>query len=151
MAETKTKQTDVPVEEFISRIEDPRKRADSHVLIDMMRKISGAEPEMWGPTIIGFGFCHYVYDSGREGDTALAAFSPRAAELSIYLAGHYPEIKDKHEALLAKLGKHRSGKSCLYVKRLEDVDIKVLEKLVKLSFDATVKRYPASVSKLSRA
>ena len=142
MAETKTKPTGVSVEEFIAKIEDPQKRADSHTLIDMMRKITGKPPKMWGPTIIGFDRYHYKYDSGHEGDSARAAFSPRSAELSIYLAGYLPEIADKHNALLAKLGKHRMGKGCLYVKRLENIDLKVLEQLVKLSYDASNARYP---------
>jgi hypothetical protein len=142
MVETKTKPTGVSVGEFLAKVEDPQKRADSAVLIEMMERITGEKPYMWGPSIIGFGKFHYKYDSGHEGDTCRAGFSPRKAEFSIYLSGYWPEVADKHNALLARLGKHRMGKGCLYVKRLSDVDVKVLEKLVKLSFDAVNKRYP---------
>jgi hypothetical protein len=128
MAETKTKPTNVAVEEFIAKVEDPQKRADSYVLIDMMRKITGEKPKMWGPSIVGFGSYHYKYASGHEGDSCIAAFSPRKAEFSIYLS---PVADERRDELLAKLGKHRMGKGCLYVKRLEGLDMKVLEQLVR--------------------
>jgi hypothetical protein len=142
MAATKTKFTGASVGEFLAKVEDPQKRADSAVLIEMMERITGEEPRMWGPTIIGFGRYHYKYDSGHEGESCRAAFSPRDAELSIYLSGYWKEIEERHNALLKKLGKHRTGKSCLYVKRLENVDLKVLEELVQLSYDAVNARYP---------
>ena len=139
MAETKTKPTEVSVNEYIAQIEDAQKRADSAVLIDMMQRITGEKPKMWGPSIIGFGSYHYKYASGHEGDTCVAGFSPRKAELSIYL---WSEAEPWREKLLAKLGKHRMGKSCLYVKRLEQIDLKVLEELVKQSLKVVRERYP---------
>lgn len=139
MAETKTKPTEVSVNEYIAQIEDAQKRADSAVLIDMMQRITGEKPKMWGPSIIGFGSYHYKYASGHEGDTCVAGFSPRKAELSIYL---WSEAEPWREKLLAKLGKHRMGKGCLYVKRLEQIDLKVLEELVKQSLKVVRERYP---------
>jgi hypothetical protein len=139
MAVTKTKPTDVSVGEFLAKVEDPGKRADSAVLIEMMEKITGEKPKMWGPSIVGFGRYHYKYDSGHEGEACLAAFSPRKAEFSIYL---WPEAEEWREKLLARLGKHRMGKGCLYVKRLDAIDLKVLEQLVQLSYDAARRRYP---------
>ena len=139
MAETKTKPTEVSVHEYIAQIEDAQKRADSAVLIDMMQRITGEKPKMWGPSIIGFGSYHYKYASGHEGDTCVAGFSPRKAELSIYL---WSEAEPWREKLLAKLGKHRMGKGCLYVKRLEQIDLKVLEELVKQSLKVVRERYP---------
>jgi hypothetical protein len=127
MAETKTRPTDVAVEEFIAKVDDPQKRADSHVLVEMMQRLTGDKPKMWGPTIIGFGSYHYKYASGHEGDACMAGFSPRKAEFSIYLS---PEPTEKRDALLARLGKHRMGKGCLYVKRLDGLDMNVLEQLV---------------------
>lgn len=144
VAEAKTKPTNAVVEEFIAQFEDPQKRADSQVLIELMQKVTGYSPKMWGPSIIGFGSYHYKYDSGREGDSCLAGFSPRQAEFSIYLNGTYaPGIGSKRDKLLERLGKHRMGKGCLYVKRLEGLDLTVLEQLVRLSYDATRERYPA--------
>jgi hypothetical protein len=139
MTDTKTGPTGASVGEFIAQVEDPQKRADSAVLIEMMARITGEKPKMWGPSIIGFGRYHYKYDSGHEGESCLAAFSPRKAEFSIYL---WPEAEGWREKLLNKLGKHRMGKGCLYVKKLENIDLRVLEQLVKLSFDAAKARYP---------
>lgn len=144
MAEAKTKPTGVDVDDFIAQLDDPAKRADSQRLIALMQKITGAPARMWGPSIIGFGSYHYTYASGHEGDSCLAGFSPRKAEFSIYLnGGYFPEMVEKRQALLAKLGKHHMGKGCLYVKKLENIDLKVLEQLVKLSYASLKKRYPA--------
>lgn len=144
MAETKTRPTGMSVGEFIAQVDDPRKRADSAVLIDMLERVTGEKAKMWGPSIVGFGRYHYKYDSGHEGDSCLAGFSPRKAEFSIYLnGGYFPEVQSKQEALLQKLGKHRMGKGCLYVKRLEGIDLKVLEQLIKLSLENLRARYPA--------
>ncbi|MEO6395700.1 MAG: DUF1801 domain-containing protein [Devosia sp.] len=140
MAETKTKPTSVAVHEYIAQIEDAQQRADSAVLLEMMRKITGEEPRMWGPSIVGFGTYHYKYASGHEGDSCIAGFSPRKAEFSIYL---WPEAQPWREELLAKLGKHRMGKGCLYVKRLENIDMEVLEQLVRRSVKVTHDRYSA--------
>src|SRR5262245_41691807 len=127
MAETKTKPTGVSVGEFLAHVEDAQKRADSTVLIEMMQRITGEKAKMWGPSIVGFGRYHYKYASGHEGDSCLAAFSPRKSEFSIYL---WPEAEPWREELLAKLGKHRMGKGCLYVKRLENIEFKVMEQIV---------------------
>ncbi|MBI4920725.1 MAG: DUF1801 domain-containing protein [Devosia nanyangense] len=144
MAEAKTGPTGVAVDEFLAQIEDPRKRADSQVLIELMQRVTGHPPKMWGSSIVGFGTYHYKYDSGHEGDSCLAGFSPRKAEFSIYLNGtHEPEIAARRDALLERLGQHRMGKGCLYVKWLEGLDMDVLEQLVRLSHAAVRERYPA--------
>jgi hypothetical protein len=132
VAEAKTKPTEIAVEEFIAKVEDPQKRADSHALVELMKKVTGKPPKMWGPTIIGFGTYHYKYASGHEGDSCVAGFSPRKAEFSIYLSA---EPDERRGELLGKLGKHRMGKGCLYVKRLEGLDMTVLEQLVRESAD----------------
>lgn len=134
-AENKTKPTDASVEDFLASVENDRRREDAHTVLEMMRRITGEKPEMWGPTMVGFGRYRYRYDSGREGDWFLTGFAPRKANLVLYIMGGFP----KHEALMKKLGKHKVGKSCLYLNRLEDVDLKVLEQLVKASA-AYVKR-----------
>jgi hypothetical protein len=142
MAENKTKPTDVSVTEFLTKVEDPQQRADSKVLVEMMTRITGRKPKMWGPTIVGFGQYHYTYLSGREGDAPLAGFSPRKAEFSIYLHSG-DEGRSERDSLLERLGKHRMGKGCLYVKRLAQVDLDVLEQLVRNSAEAAMAMYPA--------
>ena len=137
MAETKTKPTAVSVDDYIEAVDDERKRDDSRVLVKMMSKITGAKPKMWGPSIIGFGTYHYKYDSGHEGDAPLAAFSPRKAALTVYIMGGFAKYAD----LIAKLGKHKASKGCLYIKKLDDVDVKVLEELVKQSTAFVKKTY----------
>jgi hypothetical protein len=123
------------VEDFIAKIEPEQKRDDSRTLVDLMSRITGETPKLWG-TIVGFGRYHYKYDSGHEGDTCLAGFAPRKAALSIYLMGNgFPESMEKAEALLGRLGRHSMGKGCLYVKKLSDVDLGVLEQLVALSVE----------------
>lgn len=130
MAEIKTKPTEVSVDKFIKAVPDKQKQEDSYVLIDMMRKMTKDEPKMWGPSIIGFGTYHYKYASGHEGDMAMTGFSPRKDAISIYLMCGLPENKE----LFKKLGKHKMGKSCLYIKRLSDVDTKVLKQLITESY-----------------
>jgi hypothetical protein len=126
MPENKTKVTELSVPAFIAAISDPAKQADAKELVKIMQRATGEKPKMWGPSIIGFGTHHYVYESGREGDMPLAAFSPRKAATVLYgLAGS----KD-----LSKLGKYTAGKGCLYVKKLSDVDQTILESLVKAAF-----------------
>ena len=120
MADNKTKQTNSSVAAFIDAITDEGRRADAKALVKLMQKAAGEEPKMWGPSIIGFGSHHYVYDSGREGDMPLIAFSPRKAATVLYGLS-------SSEALMAKLGKHTRGKGCVYIKRLADVDQRVLE------------------------
>ncbi|MCY7379495.1 MAG: DUF1801 domain-containing protein [Gemmatimonadaceae bacterium] len=137
MADTRTKPTAVSVDEFIAKVEDARKRDDSRVLIKLMSHATGAKARMWGPTIVGFGTYHYKYDSGHEGDSCIAGFSPRKAAISIYLA-EFPE----RDALLAKLGKHTMGKACLYLKKLDDIDMDVLKQLVDTSITYVKRQYP---------
>lgn len=130
------------VKDFLAAVESDQKRADSRVLVELMSRVTGEKPRMWG-TIVGFGRYHYRYESGHEGDTCLVGFSPRKAAISIYLMGNYfPESKPRAEALLARLGKHTMGKGCLYVKKLSDVDPNVLEQLVVLSVEHLREHYP---------
>ena len=126
MAENKTKPTKASVAEFIDAIDDQTKRADAKALVKLMQSATGEKPKMWGPSIIGFGSLHYVYDTGREGDMPLIGFSPRKAANVLYSTTSFSGA----EALLAKLGKHTTGKGCLYIKKLGDVDQKVLETLI---------------------
>lgn len=137
MSENKTKPTSVSVQAFLSGVEDPARRADCDTLIELMKRVTGAEPVMWGPSIIGFGSYSYHYESGHKGESAVTGFSPRAREFSIYLTAPGPD----QEELLAKLGKHKMGKSCLYVKKLSDIDLEVLQKLVEQSVSAVKKLY----------
>ena len=126
MADSKTKPTKLSVTAFIDALTDETKRADAKALVKLMQSATGEKPKMWGPSIIGFGSYHYKYETGREGDMPLAGFSPRKAATVLYsVAG-----SSDSEALLAKLGKHTTGKGCLYIKKLADVDQKVLEALV---------------------
>ena len=126
MYKLKTTETSAPVQKFLDAVADETKRADSWKLVEMMAKATGAEPKMWGPSIVGFGSYHYKYESGHEGDMCVLGFSPRKAAFSLYLSCQI----DRYAELLAKLGKHTTGKGCLYVKRLADVDLKVLEHLL---------------------
>jgi len=126
MAENKTKATQLSVAAYIDALTDETKRADAKALVKLMLSASGEKPKMWGPSIIGFGTLHYKYESGREGDMPLAGFSPRKAATVLYGVTGFSGA----EPLLAKLGKHTTGKGCLYVKKLGDVDKKVLETLV---------------------
>ena len=143
MAARKTNPLTLEVEAFLAQVENERKRADSHVLIEMMSEISGEPPVLWG-TMIGFGLYHYEYPTGHEGDSFLVGFAPRKAAFSIYLMGTFtPEEKARREALLAKLGKHRMGKACLYVNKLSDIDLDVLRELVEISIRRMRATYPA--------
>ena len=126
MAENKTKPTEVSVTAYIDAIKDEAKRADAKALVKLMQSAAGEKPKMWGPSIIGFGSYHYKYESGREGDTPVIAFSPRKPAIVLYGVTGFSGA----EAMLAKLGKHTTGKGCLYIKRLSDVDPQVLETLV---------------------
>ena len=134
----KTRPTQASVAAFIDTVEDEQKRADSHALAAMMEEVTGATPQMWGPSIIGFGSYHYRYASGREGDFMLTGFSPRKRALTLYIMAGFSEYDD----LLAKLGRHTVGKSCLYVKRLADVDEAVLRELVERSVYTIRDKYP---------
>lgn len=138
MAENKTQATDASVENFLAKVEPERRRVDGRILLDMMTRVSGEPPIMWGPSIIGFGNCHYRYESGREGVMGRIGFSPRKAQLVLYIVGGFP----RHAALMAKLGKYSTGKSCLYIKKLADVDLAVLEALMVESLDYMRTAYP---------
>src|ERR1017187_2495821 len=139
MADNKTKPTKLSVAAFIDAITDQTRRSDAKALVKLMQSATGEKPKMWGPSIIGFGSHHYMYDSGREGDMPLACFSPRKAATVLYSMTGF----SGSEALLAKLGKHTTGKGCLYVKKLADVDQKVLEAMVVKSVAAIRAGYPS--------
>jgi hypothetical protein len=139
MPENKTKATPASVSEFIAAIGDENKRADAKALAKIMQSATGEKPKLWGPSIIGFGSHHYKYESGREGDMPLAGFSPRKAAMVLYGMGF-----EGAEKLLGKLGKHTTGKGCLYIKKLADVDRKVLEELVAKSVAVRRARQPKS-------
>jgi len=130
MAENKTVPTDSDVMEFLSNVENERRRQDSLVVLELMREVTGEEPKMWGSSIVGFGSCHYKYESGREGDMPLIGFSPRKQALTLYIMSGI----ENEDALMAKLGKHTTGVACLYIKRLSDVDMGVLRELVTKSY-----------------
>jgi hypothetical protein len=137
MAKNKTTETNRSVTEFVGNVENEVKRNDSFALIEIFKSITGSEPKMWGPTIIGFGNYHYKYESGHEGDAPLAGFSPRKDSLVLYFASEY---KDR-EVLLSKLGKHKSSKACVYVKKLSDIDLVILKRMIVNSMTYTKKLY----------
>ena len=133
----KTRETDASVEDFIAAVADDRRREESRTVDAMMRKITGHPPRMWGPSIVGYGRYHYRYDSGREGDWFLTGFAPRKQALTLYIMPGFGQYDD----LMRRLGKHKTGKSCLYVTRLSNVDLAVLEDLVRLSVDFMTRKY----------
>ena len=137
MAENKTKATKASVTAFMNAIEDRQKRADARKVAAMMRRATGKRARMWGPSIVGYGTYHYKYESGREGDFMVAGFSPRKQALTVYIMAGF----GRFDALLKKLGKYKTGKSCLYIKRLSDVDEAVLEKLIVESVKYMRKNY----------
>lgn len=137
MAELKTKPTGEPVKAFLDSIADDTKRDDSFEILEMMKEATDAEPQMWGPGIIGFGHYHYKYESGREGDWFLVGFSPRKQNLTLYIMSGF----SRYPELLARLGKHSTGKSCLYVKRLNDIDKNVLREMIRLSVQYMRSKY----------
>jgi hypothetical protein len=139
MADNKTNPTKLSVAAFIDALPDQTKRADAKTLVKLMQSVTVEKPKMWGPSIIGFGSYHYKYDSGREGDMPLVSFSPRKAAIVLYSLTGYSHS----ESLLAKLGKHTTGKGCLYIKKFADVDQKVLEELVVKSVAARRARNPS--------
>jgi hypothetical protein len=132
MAEPKTKQNDADVDAFVGKIADERRRDDCREVLQLMREATGSEPKMWGSAIVGFGTYRYKYDSGREGDWPIISFSPRKDNLTLYIAAGIERFPD----LLSKLGKHKTGKGCLYVKKLEDVDLSVLRTLLQEAVEA---------------
>jgi hypothetical protein len=129
MAELKTKPTQASVKEFLNQISDKERREDCFAIAKMMEEVTGDKPKMWGPSIVGFGTYHYKYASGREGDWPVTGFSPRKKDLTLYIMMGF----EKHPELMEQLGKHSVGKSCLYIKRLSDVHLPTLKKLIKAS------------------
>jgi hypothetical protein len=135
MAEPKTKPTGEDIDQFLSGIEDPQKRKDSLILVEMMRQITNTEPKIWASSMVGFGDHHYRYTSGREGDVFVIGFAPRKQDLTLYgLLG-----SDQQEPLLKKLGKYKAGKGCLYVRRLEDIDLPTLHTLLQQAYEHKMK------------
>jgi hypothetical protein len=138
MAKNKTTETLLSVNDFINVIKDETKRKDSFVLIELIKKLTGFEPKMWGPSIIGFGSYHYKYDSGHEGDSPLVGFSPRVSAISLYLSGNF----EKREELLEKLGKYKTAKGCIYLKKLDDIHIEILQTMITNHIKHIQKLYP---------
>ncbi|NUM44005.1 MAG: DUF1801 domain-containing protein [Anaerolineales bacterium] len=135
MPELKTQKNDASVEAFLNSVEDEKKRQDSYAILELMKEVTGADPVMWGTSIIGFGNYHYKYASGREGDWMVAGFSPRKQNLTVYLTSGIAQYGE----LLEKLGKYTTGKGCLYIKKLEHVNLDVLRELVKQSVENLAK------------
>ncbi len=126
MAKNKTTENDLSVSDYVSRITDSTKQSDFQKVIDLLQKVSGFEPKMWGTAIVGFGSYHYVYESGREGDAPIIGCSARVNAITLYLGTNF----ENREELLNQLGKYKTGKGCLYIKNLEDVKVEVLETMV---------------------
>ena len=129
MAELKTKPNDQSVEAFLDSVADDKKRQDSRTALQLMKEVTGEEPKMWGDSIVGFGSYRFKYASGREGDWFVTGFSPRKQSLTLYIMSGF----SRYDALLAKLGKYKTGKSCLYVKKIEDIDLGTLRELIEQS------------------
>jgi len=140
MANNKTAVTATPVEDFIDGVSDRRKRQDSMDMIALMRDVTGHEPKMWGSSLVGFGSYHYRYESGREGDFFLTGFSPRKSAFTIYIMPGF----ERYGALMKKLGPHRTGKSCLYVKNLDAIDRDLLKEIIRDSVARMHEKYPGS-------
>ena len=136
MAELKTKKTKASVTAFLNRITDEQRRKDCQTVLNLMKQATGEEPRMWGSSIVGFGQYHYRYASGREGEWPIIGFSPRKTDLTLYIMPGF----EKSESLMAKLGKYKTGKSCLYIKKLEDVEVPVLKKLIATSVERMAKQ-----------
>ncbi len=139
MAKNKTTETSASVTAFINAVENEQQRKDSLQLVELMRNISGYEPTMWGPSIIGFGYYHYRYNSGHEGDAPLIGFSPRKAAISLYI---FTGLED-HSHLLSSLGKFKTGKACIYIKKLSDINIDSFTKLCNTTIGYLQSKYPA--------
>jgi hypothetical protein len=142
MAENKTKPTVRSPADFIAAVEHPIRCADAQALDAMFQQITGWQPQMWGPTMIGYGSYHYTYESGRSGDFLATGFSPRKTNLSIYIMPGYADFSE----ILARLGKHKIGKSCLYVNKLADIDMDVLAELVRAGLDDLAQKWPVTPS-----
>jgi Domain of unknown function (DU1801) len=135
--EIKTKKTDASVSKFINAVEDESKREDAYTVLKLMQKITNEEPKLWGSAIVGFGTYTYKYASGQQGDWPLVGFSPRKQNLTLYIMPGF----DKYDDLMSKLGKYKTGKSCLYIKSLQDIDVKVLQEIITLSVDFMKRKY----------
>lgn len=138
MAKNKTTATDKSVDAFLNAIKDETRRGDCFILVELLKKITKQEPAMWGAGIVGFGSHHYVYDSGREGDSPNIAFSPRASSIAIYLSGSFAD----RESLLSKFGKHKTDKGCVHIKTVADIDRAVLTKMVTKHIQHIKQLYP---------
>ena len=138
MAKNKTIETQNSVAAFLTTITDGKKRKDCSAIIDLITEHTGLEPKMWGTSIVGFGIYYYKYESGREGNAPLAGIASRANAITLYLGSNF----DKREELLSKFGKHKTGKGCIYIQKIEDIDISVLIKMVKNSIEHKKKIYP---------
>jgi hypothetical protein len=136
----KTKETDNSVIEFIENVDNPKKREDAYKLIDIFTETTGYEAKLWGPSIIGFGSYHYKYESGHEGDAPLVGFSPRKAKISLYFAPG----ETRREELLKNFGKHTTGKGCVYINKVADIEVAVLKELITESVEFLQKTYPNS-------
>ena len=141
MSQNKTQPTDQSVIKFVTGVKPDQKRQDAFTLLEMMERLSGYNAKMWGDSIIGFGEYHYKYESGREGDFMRIGFSPRKANLAVYIIAGF----EKHQDLLAQLGKHKLGKSCLYINHLKDVKLNILEELVVKALEHMAGKYPDGV------
>jgi len=131
MSELKTKRNDRSVEEFLSSVENPKRKSDAFEILELMQEVTGERPMMWGKSLVGFGSYDYKYASGKSGSWFLTGFSPRKQSMTLYIMPGF----EQYEELMSNLGKYKTGKSCLYVNKLEDVDMTVLRELVKLSAD----------------
>jgi len=140
MTQNKTHETAQAVTDFLATVDHPTRAADAQTLLQLFSRVTGHAPKMWGPTIIGFGQYHYTYDSGREGDCCATGFSPRKANLSIYVMPGYADYSE----ILSRLGKHKMGKACLYVNKLADIDLAVLEELIRTGLDDLGKKWPVT-------
>lgn len=138
MAKNKTEETLLNVNDFINAVKDETKRTDCFILVELIKKQTGLEPRMWGPSIVGFGSYHYKYDSGHEGDSPLVGFSPRASAITLYLSGHF----EKRDELLKKLGKYKTDKGCIYLKKLNDINIETLQNMITNHIRYIQKLYP---------
>ena len=142
MSQNKTQATEAAVSDFIAAVDHPTRRVDAEALDALFRKVTGWQPQMWGPSIVGYGSYHYVYDSGREGDFLATGFSPRKANMSVYIMPGYADFS----AILARLGKHKIGKSCLYINKLADIDLDVLEELIRAGLADLDAKWPVRPS-----
>jgi len=139
-AKNKTVENNLSVSAFLNSVEDDQKRKDAKALLKLFKEVTGLKPKMWGTSIVGFGSYHYVYESGREGDMPMTGFSPRKQNMTLYIMGGFTD----YEALLSTIGKHKTGKSCFYFKKLEDIDQEVLTKMIKKSIVHVKKKYKPS-------